>query len=531
MTRLQRYPSVHVFHDRLDFDTALYEAVRKSPWWLLSLALHALVFAVALLLPSGVVSVEEKPQARFDFVSPPEPPIEELPVDPTPVDPVRADDIPVPDPKVNPEQIADKPMDDMDQPFDETYGKDEGMATGPFEGPSENPVIGPGGGAGAFRGRGRGGDRSQGRPGGRGGEDVAVEHALAWLAAHQSPDGGWEAAGFDRWCDGRPAPEGGRPDGLGAATNDVGVTGLALLGAGYTNRGQHPFARVVSRGLRYLRNVQDPEGCFGPRTSGHHIYSHATSALAMVEAYGMTGSTIWKAPAQRALDFIAIARNPYLAWRYGVKPGDNDLSVSGWMMMALKSARLVNEDAAARGQPVPFQLDLDAFDGLLAWVDKMTDPDSGRAGYIQRGTGPARPQDLVDRFPSDKSESMTAVAVLARVFLGQDPRQSAAVKKGAALMAALPPQWTPDGRIDMYYWYYGTLAMFQVGGEAWRGWNAAMQPAIVGTQRSDGDFCGYKGSWDPVGPWGPEGGRVYSTALLAMCLEVYYRYDRVFGGR
>ena len=30
-------------------------------------------------------------------------------------------------------------------------------------------------------------------------------------------------------------------------------------------------------------------------------------------------------------------------------------------------------------------------------------------------------------------------------------------------------------------------------------------------------------------PWGDEGGRVYSTALLTMCLEVYYRYGRVFG--
>ena len=37
------------------------------------------------------------------------------------------------------------------------------------------------------------------------------------------------------------------------------------------------------------------------------------------------------------------------------------------------------------------------------------------------------------------------------------------------------------------------------------------------------------GSWDPVGPWGPDGGRVYSTATMVMCLEVYYRYPRVVG--
>ena len=35
------------------------------------------------------------------------------------------------------------------------------------------------------------------------------------------------------------------------------------------------------------------------------------------------------------------------------------------------------------------------------------------------------------------------------------------------------------------------------------------------------------GSWDPVGEWGAAGGRVYSTAICAMTLEVYYRYLRV----
>jgi hypothetical protein len=37
----------------------------------------------------------------------------------------------------------------------------------------------------------------------------------------------------------------------------------------------------------------------------------------------------------------------------------------------------------------------------------------------------------------------------------------------------------------------------------------------------------YAGSWDPSGPWGTAGGRVYSTALLTLCLEVTYRYERV----
>ncbi|MCZ6786390.1 MAG: hypothetical protein O7E54_04410, partial [Planctomycetota bacterium] len=27
------------------------------------------------------------------------------------------------------------------------------------------------------------------------------------------------------------------------------------------------------------------------------------------------------------------------------------------------------------------------------------------------------------------------------------------------------------------------------------------------------------GSWDPIGPWGPDGGRVYSTAVMVLCLD------------
>ena len=71
--------------------------------------------------------------------------------------------------------------------------------------------------------------------------------------------------------------------------------------------------------------------------------------------------------------------------------------------------------------------------------------------------------------------------------------------------------------------------MFQVGGKPWAVWNAHLKTDIVDHQRQDTTYCLYKGSWDPIGPWGPDGGRVYSTALMAMCLEVYYRYP-VFVG-
>jgi len=429
-------------------------------------------------------------------------------------------------PVIRDQEIEDHVETDNDLPYEEELG--EGISDAPFEGPSDNGLIGLGGGAGgAFQGR--GGVGAAAAPART--PETAYDEALHWLAAHQSPNGGWEAATFMGWCDSMPVREG--PDGVGKAIYDPGVTGLALcafLAGGYTNRGRHEYAKVVSKGLRYLKNVQDVEGCFGPRTSQHYIYNHATAALAMVEAYGMTDSPIFKGSAQRALDFIAICRNPYFAWRYGVKPGDNDTSVTGWMALVLRVAKLVNQDAIKRGKPAPLTIDEDAFEGIRAWLDKMTDPAWGRVGYIQRGGQPARPQELIDKFPGERSESMTAVGVFTRILLGEDPRRTPVIQKGAKLIANLPPVWNPtSGDIDMYYWYYGALAMYQMGDVHWRPWRAKLVEALLEHQRQDTTWCMYRGSWDPMGPWAPDGGRVYATALMALCLATDHRYDRVFG--
>ncbi|MBD3160534.1 MAG: hypothetical protein GF328_00310 [Candidatus Latescibacteria bacterium] len=67
----------------------------------------------------------------------------------------------------------------------------------------------------------------------------------------------------------------------------------------------------------------------------------------------------------------------------------------------------------------------------------------------------------------------------------------------------------------MYYWFWGTEAMAEVGGKPFRNWSRHALASVAGSQRRDGAF---RGSWDPVGPWGREGGRVYATALMAMVL-------------
>lgn len=79
---------------------------------------------------------------------------------------------------------------------------------------------------------------------------------------------------------------------------------------------------------------------------------------------------------------------------------------------------------------------------------------------------------------------------------------------------------TPQ-QINLYYWYYGTLAMYHAGGTEWEQWNREMKHTLLSTQVQTGADAG---SWAPDCLWGPYGGRVYSTAMATMSLEVYYRY-------
>jgi hypothetical protein len=112
---------------------------------------------------------------------------------------------------------------------------------------------------------------------------------------------------------------------------------------------------------------------------------------------------------------------------------------------------------------------------------------------------------------------MTAEAWVCRWLVDEELPPEVAAEARAYLMEELPGQ----GPANFYYWYYGTLALFPQQGPAWQRWNAALQRELLSRQRADGWTAG---SWDPTDLWGGYGGRVYSTALAALCLEVYYRY-------
>ena len=66
--------------------------------------------------------------------------------------------------------------------------------------------------------------------------------------------------------------------------------------------------------------------------------------------------------------------------------------------------------------------------------------------------------------------------------------------------------------------------MHQLAGKGWVKWNWALKKALLPHQVTEG--CA-RGSWDPDGPWGTQGGRVYSTALCTLMLQNYYRFAKI----
>ena len=336
--------------------------------------------------------------------------------------------------------------------------------------------------------------------------EKSVHRGLAWLAAHQDvqTNGRWD-------CDDFGKHDKQRGKGQGQALFDPGVSGLAILAflrAGYTDRGafrQNPYAKNVRMGLRYLMSIQDDEGCFGLRASHQFIYNHALATLAMSEVYGMTGNPRYRKPAQEGANFLAKARNPKMGWRYGVRPGDTDTSATVWAVLALRSVQFGG-----------LHVDPDALKGPRAWLDKTTDPQTGRVGYRQAGGASARYKLTARKFPGDKTEAMTAAGVCLRLMVWrEDPRTSEAVRKGLRLIVQTPPRWK-EPHLDMIYWFFATAALGHVGGDDWEQWKRSVRNALLPEQAHDG-------SWDPAGPWGYAGGRIYSTALMTMCLEVTAR--------
>jgi len=323
---------------------------------------------------------------------------------------------------------------------------------------------------------------------------ATIHRGLIWIEQHQAVDGHWGLNDFHERCQGHP-----HCDGRGNSDSDSAGTGLALLpflGDGNTHQ-QGPYKDVVARGITWLVKNQKPDGNFFTGGQGiAFLYSHAIATIAICECYNMTGDVSLRGPAQRGLDFIVASQDPRSGgWRYQPRE-QSDTSVVGWQVMALKSGQMADLNVPEK-----------TLKESLRWLDSVAGKNSqlGQFAYQSGNFTPAT----------------TAEAILCLEYLGQD-RGSDAMVHGTRFLEANLPQ---AGRDTSYYWYYGTQAMFHLQGEPWALWNKALHPMLVDSQKKEGPMAG---TWDPRDQWEQSGGRIYSTALRILMLEVYYRHLPIY---
>lgn len=315
--------------------------------------------------------------------------------------------------------------------------------------------------------------------------EQAVEDGLKWIVGHQMKDGSWglkHQRAISCNC-----PDEGERESKTAAT---GLSLLAILGAGYTHR-IGPYQSSVDKGLSYLIKTQRPNG--GWLGDSDRMYSHAIATLALSEAYQLTKDPAILMPLDKARQYMVNSQNKSDSRRkgsWGYEPGQpGDITLTGWHIAALKST----QSAGMSNPPDTLRL-------AERFVDSLATSE-GRFGYTD---------------PSKGTSATTAIGLFSKMLLGLH-RESPLLVQGGDYLVELGPS-----DHDIYYNYYATQVLFHRQGNDWRSWNQKMRDFLIGTQVQKPGHL--HGSWYFHDNHGKVGGRLYTTCMAVMTLEVYYRY-------
>lgn len=338
--------------------------------------------------------------------------------------------------------------------------------------------------------------------------EAAVAGGLKYLASIQRADGSWGSRSRDKKY--------GR--------TEVGVTALvslAFLGAGHYPGSGTEYEAEVTAGLAFLLERQMPStGHFGRQTAA---YAHGIATYAIGEAYLLSKD-------ERLLPSLRVATQRILVhqeldpdreeilggWGYYYHNGRRfdgypRISVSVWQIMALKTAKLAGVEFDEG------HLDAARFYLANSWSRRLE-----RFLYTRE---PERLRRQHPTLPGSTPAAMFGLLVL------DHPEETVPIEGAVAMLRKHGPgRWREASTADFvrrghgnpYYWYYGTLALFLHGGEAWYEWNDALKRTLLPSQESDG-------SWEPISVYSEYAGdsrnyRAYTTALNVLMLEVYYRY-------
>jgi hypothetical protein len=332
--------------------------------------------------------------------------------------------------------------------------------------------------------------------------DRAVEKALEWLASQQDADGSFPTI----------------PTGQPAVTS---LSMMAFVAHGNTP-GEGRYGANLERATDYVASCQKQNGLValvapdGPtidrNVEEHEIgtcaaYNHAISSLMLSEVYGMSSperarrieavverSVATSLTMQRWSKDRAVDRG---GWRYidDIDSVDSDLSVTGWELMFLRSARNAG-----------FDVPKEPIDEAVAYIRRCYSSDYGAFQYMIENS-------------DHRSRCMAGAGILALAHAGYHDSMEAQ-QSGRWLLehnfvdynVSLP--FTQTWVHDRYH--YGLFnccqGMYQLGGKYWEAFFPATVRTLLENQQADG-------SWPVDSHWhDSQFGSAYTTALVVMTL-------------
>jgi hypothetical protein len=336
--------------------------------------------------------------------------------------------------------------------------------------------------------------------------EVAIDNALAYLAGAQNEDGSWSSGAFGR----------------GGGARDPAVSALsvmAFLSAGHVP-GEGKYGDRILKGIRYVCSQQQRNGVFAGQQFGMTVmYSHGICTLMAAEVVGLLPDRREAAELrQRLVAAVAVIRHAQNqragegGWRYSIQPGDADLSVTAWQVMALRAAKNVGCD-------VPPTI----IDRAVEYVKNSNDRNTGGYRYTRFGqvtlpcTGAGiLSLELCGKEYHKSEESLNAAQFITNQIVAQG-------KQGGG--QGFRPGAFRFNQHFFYGVYYTSQAMFQVGGKYWNWYRDYLHWLLL---NPEGHAQRPGGFWNPVSGDDQQAGVNYCTAMAVLALTVEYRFLPIY---
>jgi hypothetical protein len=299
----------------------------------------------------------------------------------------------------------------------------------------------------------------------------SVDRGLAFLATMQEKDGSFQGMGMKH-----------------PAVTSLAV--LAFLSAGHVP-GEGPYQANIDKAIRWVMAQQQPNGMF-TTPGGEDMYQNAISTMMLCEVIAMTDAKTAKAlkpKLEKSVKMILTGQRTAPGvyrggWRYQLVGQDADMSISGWQILALRAAKNVGCDVPA-----------ERIDMAMKFVLQCRDAGSGGFVYTP-GAG--------------ATVSCTGTGILALELCGKDRHHSREALQAGSYLIKHPVR--PGDAYFHYALYYGSQAMFQLGGNYWRVYRPAMHKLLLDGQQRNGSWISNDGV-----------GTSYSSAMAILALTVEYR--------